>query len=224
VCTTVVIASGILLGVLSTAAGAGAVSAQAKKHLLVLSDMPKGWSTEKGTNNNSGSNNFPGAKQLAGCIGVPVSLITSNPPQANSPYFENKSGSLEVQDTVSVFPSAKNAQAQYRAIDNAKTPSCVASIMNTGTYKSQIAAAAGEGTEIGTITVTEASPANFASNTAGFTLNIPFTSQGVNVTAMITAVYFVKGKLGQQITFNSYGTTFPASISKHVTSEAQGLL
>ena len=75
--------------------------------------MPKGWKTEKGSGG-SGSNNFPGATQLASCIGVPASLITSNPPEVDSPYYENKSGSLEVQDSVSVFPSAKTATAELQ--------------------------------------------------------------------------------------------------------------
>jgi hypothetical protein len=92
------VGSGLLMGTLGVGAGAGASStssakAQARTHLLVLSDMPKGWRKEKGSSN-SGSSNFPGASQLASCIGVPSSLITSNPPSADSPYFQNYDGSL----------------------------------------------------------------------------------------------------------------------------------
>ena len=106
---TVLLAVGLTLGTQVAGAGASTASskAQAKKLLLVLSDMPKGWKTEKGSGG-GGSSNFPGATQLASCIGVPASLITSNPPEVDSPYYENKSGSLEVQDSVSVFPSAKS--------------------------------------------------------------------------------------------------------------------
>src|ERR1700733_5194790 len=95
VIVTVLLAVGLTLGTQVAGAGASTSSskAQAKKMLLVLSDMPKGWKKEKGSGG-SGSNNFPGATQLASCIGVPASLITSNPPEVDSPYYENKSGSL----------------------------------------------------------------------------------------------------------------------------------
>lgn len=88
------------------AASTASNKAQAKKFLLTLSDMPKGWKTEKGSGDN-GSGSFPGAAQLASCIGVPSKLINANPPEVDSPYFENKSGSLEVQDSVSIFGSAE---------------------------------------------------------------------------------------------------------------------
>jgi hypothetical protein len=124
-----------------------------------------------------------------------------------------------VQDSVSVFPSARNAAASLAAIGNAKTPSCMTTLMN-GTFKSQIASAAAKGTTIGTITVTAADPANYGKGTSGFVMALPITSRGVSFTAMITAVYFVKGKLGQQITFNSYGPAFPAALSTQLTAAA----
>ncbi len=129
----------VLLGAVQ-AAGAGASpasdKAQAKQYLLTLSDMPAGWKTEKGSSDN-GSGSLPGAKQLASCIGVPSKLINANPPEADSPYYENKSGSLEVQDTVSVFGSAKVAKAELAAMANTRTPSCMTTIMN-GSFKAKI--------------------------------------------------------------------------------------
>jgi hypothetical protein len=201
-------------------AGASTASdrAQAKKHLLVLSDMPSGWKAEAGSGG-GGSSDFPGAKQLASCIGVPSSLITSNPPQANSPYFQNASMSLEVQDTVSVFPSVQKARAEFAAIANAKTPACMTTIMN-GTFKSKISGSAGKGATVGTITVTRINPANFGKGIAGMVMSLPITSEGVSITANITAVYYIKGNLGQQIDFNSYGTSFPTAIAKALTTVA----
>jgi hypothetical protein len=207
------------------AGDAGAsVLAQAKTHLLKLSDMPKGWATEKGTGGNGGSNKFPGASQLASCIGVPPKLITSNPPEVDSPYYENKSGSLEVQDSVTVFPSVKNAQAEYLAMSNAKTPTCLTAIANGQAFKSQLAAAGGEGAVIGTITVVKRSTASYAPGTTSLTMDIPITDQGVNITAQLTEVFFIKGNLGQQISFNSYNATFPASLSRSLTALAEGKL
>jgi hypothetical protein len=222
-----VITVGLLVGVMaatSGSAGASAASqkAQAKKHLLVLSDMPKAWKTEKG-NASSGNGKFPGASQLASCIGVSPSLISSNPPEADSPYFENKGGSLEVQDSVSVFPSVKNAKAEYAAIANAKTPTCMATLMN-GPFKAQIVAAAGKGATIGTITATAIDPSSYGPHTTGFTLSVPISVQGASITAQLTSVYFIKGALGQQIDFNAYGPPFTSASTQHLTSVALGRL
>jgi hypothetical protein len=214
------VAAAILGTTLTTPAAASTSSdkAQAKKYLLTLSDMPKGWKTEKNSSGN-GSGTFPGAKQLAGCIGVPSNLINANPPEVDSPYFETKSGSLEVQDTVSIFSSAKVARASLAAMANPKTPSCMAALMN-GSFKSSLAASAGKGAEVGTITVGRIDPAEFGRDTTGLVMSLPVTDQGVSITADIQAVFYVKGKFGQQITFNSYGSTFPAATAKSLTATA----
>jgi hypothetical protein len=216
----VLLVVGLILGTQVAGAGASATSskAQAKKLLLVLSDMPKGWKKEKGSGG-SGSSNFPGATQLASCIGVPASLITSNPPEVDSPYYENKGGSLEVQDSVSVFPSAKAATADFNALANAKTPGCMGTLMN-GAFKAQILASAGKGATVGTITVTRADPAGFAGGSTGLVMTLPISEQGVSLNAVITAVYYIKGKYGQEIDFNSYGPAFPASLANSMTATA----
>jgi hypothetical protein len=210
----------LALGTQVAGAGASAASskAQAKKLLLTLSDMPKGWKQEKG-GAGGGSSNFPGASQLASCIGVPAGLISSNPPQANSPYYESKNESLEVQDSVSVFPSAKTAKTDYNALANAKTPACMTTLLN-GSFKAQILGSAGKGATVGTITVTRADPADFAQGGTGLVMSLPISEQGVSITAVITAVYFIKGKLGQQIEFNSYGPAFPTSLAESLTATA----
>ena len=219
--SVVVLLSVVLtLGTQVAGAGASAASskAQAKKLLLTLSDMPKGWKKEKGSAG-GGSSNFPGATQLASCIGVPASLITSNPPEADSPYYENKSGSLEVQDSVTAFPSAKAAQSDYDALANAKTPACMSTLMN-GSFKAQILASAGKGATLGTITVTRADPAEFANGSTGLVMSLPISEQGVSLTAVITTIYYIKGKFGQQIDLNAYGPAFPTSLAQSLTATA----
>jgi hypothetical protein len=214
------LALGLTLGTLVAGAGASAASSRtsAKKLLLTLSDMPKGWKKERGSGG-GGSSNFPGASQLASCIGVPTSLISSNPPEVDSPYFEDKAGTLEVQDSVSIFPSARAATADLNALANTKTPACMTTLMN-GSFKAQILASAGKGATLGTITVTRFDAANFASGATGIVMSLPISEQGVSLTAIITAVYYVKGKLGQQIDFNSYGPAFPTSLAKSLTATA----
>jgi hypothetical protein len=210
------LALGLTLGTQVAGAGASAASSRtsAKKLLLTLSDMPKGWKKERGSGG-GGSSNFPGASQLASCIGVPTSLISSNPPEVDSPYFEDKAGTLEVQDSVSIFPSARAATADLNALANTKTPACMTTLMN-GSFKAQILASAGKGATLGT----RFDAANFASGATGIVMSLPISEQGVSLTAIITAVYYVKGKLGQQIDFNSYGPAFPTSLAKSLTATA----
>jgi hypothetical protein len=214
---TAVIASGLFLGVLAGGTAGGSSPAgktQAKKALLVLSDMPKGWKST--SSSGEGNNNFPGAKQLAGCIGVASSLIDSNPPEVDSPDFHSSNQSLEVDDSVSIFHSSKLADEEYAAISNAKTPTCMATLMN-GPFKAEIASSGGKGTTVGTITVDHSSSPK---GTSAFAVGLPITTQGVSVLAKLTIVYFVRGQLGQQITYYGYGPTFPASLEKHLTTVA----
>jgi hypothetical protein len=220
VALAILVSSALVLGARFDGAGASTASnkAQAKKDLLVLSDMPSGWKVEKGSSGN-GSNNFPGAKQLASCIGVPSKLINSNPPEVDSPYYKNKSGSLEVQDRVSLFATAKVALAELAALANTKTPACMTTIMN-GAFKTKIQASAGKGATVGTITVTRADAAIFGKGTTGVLISLPISDQGVSITANILVVYYVKGALGQQIDFNAYGSPLPNSVAKALTTTA----
>lgn len=221
---------GVLVATLGPGFGVGSALSraqtqnQAKKYLLVLSDLPSGWKAEGAASTGSGSGAFPGAKQLASCIGVSPKLITSNPPQANSPYFENSAGSLEVQDSVLVFPSAKNARAQLSAITNTKTPSCMTALVNTSSFKSKVLGSSAQQASIGAITVTAARSGAYGTGTAGLVLQIPITDQGQTVAATLAEVFFIKGNLGHEISYNSYNTTFPQSLAKHLTSVAQSRL
>jgi hypothetical protein len=218
------IATGLLLSTTTAPVGASTSSsvAQAKKHLLVIADLPKGWTTEKGTGGSGGgSGGLPGGSQLAACIGVPASVIGDNSPSATGPYFQNKDQSLEVQDTVTVFPSASYARTEVAAMGNAKTPGCVAAYMN-GPGKSAIESQGNKGETIGTITVTPLDPHVYGTGVAGVVMSLPVTYQGVTVNTQLVSVNAAKGRLGQSITYNSYGLPFPASLAKHLTAVALG--
>ena len=226
----IAVAVGLLVGALATAAGANAASdeTQAKSHLLGLSDMPNGWITDKGTGRSGSSGDFirlGNAEQLAACIGVPTSVFSSNPPYADSPVYHNQDLSLDVQDTVAVFPLAKGAQAQIAAISSAKTPGCTTELMKSAAAKSQLEGATGKGaTSVGTITVTAIDPSRYGKNATGFTINMPVNYMGISIVNQFTDVYFKNGRLGQSITFTSVAATFPTSLAKHLISVAQGRL
>jgi hypothetical protein len=218
--------------VTSSTGGAGASTAsdqaQAKKQLLTLPDMPSGWKTERGstvtTNGKGPLSRFPGDQQLASCLGLPLSVISSNPPQATSPYFENKGGSLEVQDSVSVFGSAKDASTQYDALRNGNAPSCLTQTFNSASARSQFLAGTPKGTTLGIATVTALNPSTYGKNTAGFIATFPVTAGGISVSTRLTAVLFIKGRLGGMLSLDSYAGPFPTSLSKHLTSLAESRL
>ena len=225
--------AGVLAGALAAAAipagGAGALSraqaqAQAKGRLLVLKDMPSGWKAEGGVTTGGGSGAFPGAKQLASCIGVSSKLITANAPQADSPYFTNPAQSLEVQDSVSVFPSGANAKAELDAIGNAKTPSCMTTLVNTPSFKSKILGSSGSGASVGSVSVSRTPSGAYGPGSVGLVLTIPVSSQGTEVTAKLAEIFFVRGTLGLQVSFNSYNATFPAALAKRLTALAESRL
>ena len=105
------------------AAGIGATpaqTAQAKKALLVPSDLPAGWTSSASTTVSGAG--FTGAPRLAHCIGVPANLIKVQPPQVNSLQFSDKGGSEQVQNTISIFPSSSYAREEYRGRSQPQDP------------------------------------------------------------------------------------------------------
>ena len=205
-----------------SSARAGAASgqtAQARKALLLLSDMPSGWVKTKAPTNNAAV----GAGQLARCIGVAKSLITENPPSVNSPQFQNRQGTLMVNDNVTVFPSAKNAAQELATVANAKTPGCMTAVAS-GPLKSKFLGNFPKGVSAGTPLVSAIDPATFGTGTAGYSLSVPVTTHGETFNLTVTEVFAVKGRLGQQITFTSAGQPFSIGLEGHLSSIAVGRL
>jgi hypothetical protein len=206
----------LMVGLASSGAGASAASenALAKKALLTLRDMPKGWTSTKVSS--GGNKDLLGAKQLAHCIGVSSSVIEANPPQVQSPDFHSANQAYEVDDQISIFPSVAKAKAQFNAVSNTKTPACMGTILN-GTYKRTIESSGGGKTKVGIITVARgASP----TGTVAFVVGLPITAEGQSILAHLTIVYFLHGRLGQEIVFYDFGSPFPASTVSHLISVA----
>ncbi len=188
--------------------------------LLVLGDMPAGWTKSKHTNN---GNSNVGAQQLARCIGVASKLISENPPSVNSPEFQDKQGALTVDDNVTVFPSAKNAAAEYATVTNPKTPSCMTALAS-GPLKTKLFGKSPKGTSYGTPLVSATAPGAFGPTAGGFSLSVPVSTHGVTVNVTVTQLFSVKGRLGQQVTFTSIGVPFSIPLEQHLTSVAVGRL
>jgi hypothetical protein len=208
------IVPGTVAGAVRSGSGSGEL-AQARRALLVLSDMPSGWESTKAPNN---PNTTVGDRQLAHCIGVAVSLITENPPSVNSPQFENRSGSLTVNDNVTVFPSAKNALAELGTTGSKKTPACLTTLAE-GPLKSTLFGKPPKGVTYGTPLVSATDPTAFPF-TAGYSMSVPAASHGQTVNITVTQLFAVKGRLGQQIVFTSIGPSFPIATEQRIAAAA----
>lgn len=214
-----VAALGALAGVVALGAPAGASGsgglAQAHKALLVLSDMPSGWQTAKAPNN---PNSTVGNAQLARCIGVAESLISENPPTTNSPQFQNKAGTLTINDNVTVFPSAKNAAAELATVSSKKAPGCMTALAS-GPLKYRLLGKPPKGVTFGAALVSATDPSAFPF-TAGYSLSVPALNHGVTVNITVTQLFAIKGRLGQQIVFTSIGDAFPIATEQHIAATA----
>ncbi len=199
---------------MAASSGSGQL-AQAHKALLVLADMPAGWITTKTPSN---PNSTVGDSQLAHCIGVAKSLLTEDPPSVNSPQFQNKTGTLTVNDNVTVFPSAKNAAAELATVANTKTAGCMTALAS-GPLKQKLFGKPPKGVTYGTALVSATDPIAFP-YTAGYSMSVPAVSHGVTVNITVTQLFAIKGRLGQQITFTSLGEPWSISAAQHISAAA----
>jgi hypothetical protein len=194
--------------------------ATAEKSLLVLSDMPKGWKSSAPSTDNPPN---PGAAQLAHCVGIPVSEITDSPPTAYSRNFNSANDLQSAYDNVSIFPSAKAAQADFAADARARTPGCLTTNFN-GPSKKLLASSFGSGAVVGTIDVTRTPASYYAPHTTNLTIYFPVTTQGETLNVESTEVTFVRGRKEQTVTLVSVQTPFPTALARRLTTVADGRL
>jgi len=190
----------------------------AKKALLTLSDMPEGWTSITVPFSNPPT---PGAAQLAHCIGVPVSVITSDPPSVSSPNFTSQNGGDTVFDQISIFPSAKTARADFDVDASPKAPKCLTENLNGPTKGAADAAA---GSKVGSALVSRTPASDYGPHTTNVTIFVPETSNEATSNLEITDVTFAKGDEVQDITLTSVGAPFPVSLARHLTTVADARL
>jgi hypothetical protein len=219
--------TGVSTAVLSAAAVAGpagaaatsAQTAQAKKALLVLSDLPAGWTSSPSPSTGAGS--FTGAPQLARCLGVPRQIVALLPPEINNAQMSNHGGTVLVQDSISIYPSTKFAEEEYDAVSSRAAPGCLHALLNS-TVSSGLAGGSGNGAAATSMSVTKtASP----KGTTAFDLDTTLTVQGTSEPIRFELVFFIRGELGDALEFTSYGSSKPPpSLVQHLTALAQSRL
>ena len=212
--SALILSSGIVApaGVAAASTSHGSLS-QARSALLRLSDLPPGWTTSPASN----SNNTMGDAQIARCLGVPTSFISYNPPQVNSPEFDQRSTGLSVNDSIAIFPNAKILTAQYRLFASAKTVTCFSRVFNSPALKSELARQIGPGATVGHMVVSRAPRPPGRDRGAAVQLVIPVTANGTSLTITMQEVIIVSGL--RTVTLNlvsALGLPFPASLTTHL--------
>ena len=197
---------------------AGTAGAVAARALLTLADLPSGWVS--GGPAAAPTRLSPWSAQLASCVGVPARLAALAPTKVTSPDFSSADKTLTVQDSVSEYPTASQARADFAAMSNPETPRCMNAIGSTA-LQSGIQQRAGSGAVVGTVTIAALPAAWHTEHVSGFTVTIPLVSGGHQLTITSTEVAFVRGAEVHQVTFDGNGPPFPGLLEAGLVQRAQ---
>jgi hypothetical protein len=193
-------------------------AAQGHSALLQLSDLPAGWVS--GTTPSAPAHVSPWSVPLARCVGLSERTAALAPAKVESPDYTSANKELAVEDSVSVYPSARTARAEYAAMASARTTRCMNALAGP-TLEAGIQRAAQTGTTIGRVTFSALPVAASAQRETGFTVSIPVAAAGRVLAITSTQVDFVHGALLHQVTFNGNGTTFPPTLEIELLHTAQ---
>lgn len=193
--------------------------ALARKSLVVLSDLPSGWTASGKITAGSGSNSgVPGAK-LAGCIGVSKAVLETNWPTENSPTFADPTGVDSVSDQVEAFPDATKAQADFSSFANPKTPSCLATVLGPA-IRQQAQKGGGAGVTVGTITASRLSTPSIGDESGEMELQVPITAPNGSTTLYLNLLVVTRGRLETTLTLTSPGAVFDPTLAQQVGGAA----
>ncbi len=194
-----------------------AVTTQAERSLVRATDLPSGWIAGGAV---AVSHTSPWSKQLAGCVGVPAPIARIEPTKLSSPSYGSADHTAAVEDSVSVYPTAADAGAAFKAMANGKTPGCIDRIGGQA-LRASVQNEAGSGATVGTVSISALAPGSYLRGQTGYTVTIPLVSGDRQLTITSTAIQFVHGRFVHQLTFNGNGVAFPALLQVHLTQLAQ---
>jgi hypothetical protein len=181
--------------------------------LLRLSDLPAGWTS--GGTPVAPTRATPWSPQLASCVGIPSRLAKIAPTKVQSPDFSSADKVDAVEDSVSVYPSAAQAQAEFAAMAGSKTTGCMNRVASSALQKS-MQQEAGATTTVGVVSFAGLPAGAATMHLAGFTVTIPIARGGRVLTVTSTQVDFVAGSLLHQVTFNGNGAAFPPVLEEQL--------
>ncbi len=92
----------------------------------------------------------PWSPQLASCVGIPAPVAEIAPTKVQSPDFSSADKVDAVEDSVSVYPSAAEAQAEFAAMAGSNTTACMNRVASPALQKS-MQQEAGSTTTVGVV-------------------------------------------------------------------------
>jgi hypothetical protein len=106
---------------------------QAKKALLVLSDLPHGWAVNTNGDFSVSGTDVGATQQVARCEGLAPSSVEFDAPEVQSPLFTDASSNEFAENTMLVFRSAPIARQMDAAFTNPKFARCLSASSRQGT-------------------------------------------------------------------------------------------
>jgi len=176
--------------------------AKAMAELLILSDLPAGWTSSPSDDSSSNSSGFggqDGSTQMASCLGVSAALLDANPPEADSPTFSSANQAETVDDEADVFPTDAAARADFSLFSSAKTPGCMSQVFN-GPLKSQLTQQLEAGQTFVSFTAAAESVPHLDDKSGGLRMTFVIAQSGIDVKVFIDLILVLKGRSESTIT------------------------
>jgi hypothetical protein len=220
-CLTSMVVAAVSLSVLP-ASGASATRkadvALARKALIVKSDLPMGWTTSP--NGGNAEKNL-GVPQMLACLGLPASFVNYNPPEADSPTFNNDALGQSVDDSIDVFANEKIAMEAFDLYGSSNSSKCVAQAFNSPSVRAVFARGIGSGAKVGTGTVTELAKPVASNLSNALELRLPFTYKGQHfeLVSLDIVIMSKSRKVGAELVLTGpLQSQFSSSLVKHIES------
>ncbi|HWF14978.1 MAG TPA: hypothetical protein VG244_02235 [Acidimicrobiales bacterium] len=196
-----------------------AVQAQAQRDLLQPSDFPADWVV--GAAAAAPSRTSPWSKKLASCSGVRSALAAIKPTKISGSEYTSGDHTLAVEDSISVYATAAQAKAAWKAMANPKTPTCMNRI-GSQALRTSVQNEAGSGATVGSVHIAGLAKGTYEAGQTGYSVSIPLVSGGRQLTITSTEIEFVRGRFDHQLTFNGNGVTFPPLLEVHLVRQVEG--
>jgi hypothetical protein len=137
----------------------------------------------------------------------------------SSPVFTSADKTAALEETVSVYPTAAQALAEYNAIAKPKTPGCIGAV-GASPLRRSIQSEAGSAATVGNVVIAPIPPGTLPAHETGIRVTIPITTNAGQLTINSTEVDFVQGRLFEQLNFNGNGNPFPPLLEVQLISVA----
>jgi hypothetical protein len=208
-----------------------ALLAEARKDLLNLSELPAGWTVQKGSGNsgnsgNSGDTGNSGNGQadegyemlvrVSSCAGIPRSPFDANPPTANGKTFQANDQTIQVNDEVGVFGTAAQARRFSAVWANPKVAFCLALTLSKGSGHSFLGLT--KGMKLGQSSGSVLEPPETQGGESGIALVMPITYRGITLKANMTIADAARGRLSHLMILISFVGRAPGRFQGHLLS------